>query len=876
MNGFSVMSLWTTLADGDDDAFEPLLLGTALVAIAFAGFALWVMLRRRREWLRTRVREQWLATMLGSIGDGVIATDAAGRITFMNRMAQELTAWKEADAHQKPLVKIYQTLDRKTREPAENPIDHVVRDGRTTSTVEPVLLVARDGAERLVLSNAAPLRDAGGAVSGVVFAFRDVTERELAESAYRASQEMFRIITDHISDYIAVLDLQGRRLFISNSFERILDTPREAQHTDYFSDLHPDDRQRLRALFEETIHTGTEQRAEVRLVGRHDKVIDLESVATLIRNRAGQPDKVLVVSRDITDRKRAEERGRAEREFSDTLINSMPGIFYLYDARRKILRWNKNLETVTGYTSEEFEALDPLTYFPDDEKALVHDRMLKCFAEGKADIEVHLQSKDGHRTPFYVTGFRIDVEGFPCMLGIGIDITARLTAEENLRETMHRLRRQNSVLAEQARSPDLLNASPDDALMMITELAAETLGVGRVSVWHYNDDRTKIRCSDLYEKAAHRHSSGLELTAADYPAYFRALAEERCIAADSAATDARTREFSPHYLEPHGIVSMLDAPIRGGGRMVGVVCHEHIGQPRSWKPDEQSFAGSMADLVSLSLEVTQRRQAEAALREAHANLEVKVAERTRDLADANERLKELDRLKSEFLSTMSHELRTPLNSIIGFTGIIRQGLAGPLTDEQKKQLDLVKGAARHLLRLINDLLDLSRIESGKAELNRETFRVTDLIDEVVEVLNPQVEQKKLRLESSLDDPGVMLHTDRQRCYQILLNLANNAIKFTDVGLIRISVHSTPAEVEIAVSDTGIGIKPENMGHIFEAFRQVDGSARRVYEGTGLGLYLCKQLANMLGGHMTAESEFGIGSRFSFTVPRALPAAESIA
>src|SRR5262249_42863218 len=153
------------------DVFQPLLIGTAIVAVAFAVFALWTMLRRRREWLRTRVREQWLATMLSSIGDGVIATDAAGRVTFMNGVAQELTAWKEADAHQKPLVKIYQTLDRKTREPAENPIDGVVREGKSTSTVEPVLLLARDGAERLVLSNAAPLRDAGGKVSGVVFAF---------------------------------------------------------------------------------------------------------------------------------------------------------------------------------------------------------------------------------------------------------------------------------------------------------------------------------------------------------------------------------------------------------------------------------------------------------------------------------------------------------------------------------------------------------------------------------------------------------------------------------------------------------------------------------------------------------------------------------
>jgi len=854
-------------AQAGEDLRGPLLFGTALVGIGLALFTLWMMWRSRRDWLRTRMRDQWLVTMLRSIGDGVIATDDAGRVTFMNGVAQELTGWKEVDAVQKPLIKVFQTLDRATREPGENPIDRVVREGRATSTAEPVLLVALDGAERFVLSNASPIRDEGGEVSGVVFVFRDVTERELAESAFRASQAMFRLITENISDYIAVLDLEGRRLFSSNSFAGLLAPPRDLYLTSSFADVHPDDRARIQTIFAETVRTGVGQRTEFNLVGREGQVVEMESLATVIRDSSGQADKVLVVSRDIGERRTAEEHVRREKEFSETLINSMPGIFYLYDARRKILRWNKNLETVTGYTAQEIETIDPLSYFPEEGKKLVHERMLKCFQEGKAEVEVDLLAKDGRRIPFYVTGFRLEVEGRPCMLGIGIDISDRLAAEEALRATMHRLRRQNSALAEQARSPELLNASREASLRLITELAAETLKTGRVSVWFYNDDRTKIRCANLFEKESRRHTEGAELTAADYPAYFRALAEERAIAADAAATDPRTHEFSPHYLQPLGISSMLDAPIRADGRMVGVICHEHTGPTRSWKPDEQSFAGSMADLVAMSLEVAQRRQAEASLREAHASLEIKVAERTRDLETANVRLRELDRLKSEFLSTMSHELRTPLNSIIGFTGILRQELPGPLNPEQMKQLGMVQTSARHLLGLINDLLDLSRIESGRMEINRETFSVSDLLAEVVQSLTPLVEQKKLRLESSLDQPSLALHSDRKRCFQVLLNLANNALKFTDTGLVRLAVQTTAQEVAFCVHDTGIGIKPENMRQLFEAFRQVDGSARRVYEGTGLGLYLSKQLATMLGGYIKAESEFGIGSHFTFTVPR---------
>jgi len=659
------------LADVDDRVPAALLIGFAAMGVLTAVVLFISSWRRKHDLLRIRIREQWLVTMLRSIGDGVIATAAAGRITFMNSVAQEFTGWKEQEAEHKPLVKVFQTFDRKERKPTENPIDIVVREGRASTAIEPVLLIARDGAEHTVLSSASPIRSENESVAGVVFVFHDVTQRELADSALQASQEMFRLITNHISELVAVLDLEGRFLYTSQSHATLLAPPRELYLRSCFDSVHPEDRKRLRGLFAQTVRAGCENRAPFRLLAADGQVVPMDSVITPIRGEKGKVDKVLSVSRDISARQRAEDRVRHEMDFSDTLIKSMPGIFYLYEgATRKILRWNKNLETVTGYSAEEFETLDPLTYFPDDEKPIVHERMLKCFAEGSADIEVNLLAKDGRRTPFYVTGFRLEIEGRPCMLGIGIDITARLAGEEALR--------------------------------------------------------------------------------------------------------------------------------------------------------------------------------------------------------ANVRLQELDRLKSEFLATMSHELRTPLNSIIGFTGILRQGLAGPMNDEQKKQLTMVHSSARHLLGLINDLLDLSRIESGKMELFIEEFAAADLIGEIAQSLAPQVEQKKLQFETSIDQPGLRMRTDRKKCFQILLNLANNAVKFTDSGRVALQVSSRSGTVHFDVTDTGIGIKDENMPFLFEAFRQVDGSARRVYEGTGLGLYLSKQLARMLGGTITVESEFGIGSRFTLVLPQKLP------
>jgi PAS domain S-box-containing protein len=265
-------------------------------------------------------------------------------------------------------------------------------------------------------------------------------------------------------------------------------------------------------------------------------------------------------------------------------------------------------------------------------------------------------------------------------------------------------------------------------------------------------------------------------------------------------------------------------------------------------------------------DITARKQAERALREAHDNLEAKVAKRTKALAEANLRLAEVDRLKSQFLATMSHELRTPLNSIIGFTGILLQGMAGDLNDEQRKQLTMSYRSAKHLLNLINDLLDLSRIESGKMAVDIQQLKITDVVTEVAQSLASEVAKKQLNLTTEIADALPELYSDRKKVFQILLNLTINAVKFTDHGEIRIICSTQRNHLEVSVSDTGIGIKPENMGLLFEAFRQADGSAQRRYEGTGLGLYLCRNLATLLGGSIEAESKYGKGSKFTLTLP----------
>lgn len=247
------------------------------------------------------------------------------------------------------------------------------------------------------------------------------------------------------------------------------------------------------------------------------------------------------------------------------------------------------------------------------------------------------------------------------------------------------------------------------------------------------------------------------------------------------------------------------------------------------------------------------------------HLEEIVADRTRELALARDNAEAADRLKSVFLASMSHELRTPLNSIIGFTGIILMGLAGDLNDEQKKQLNMVKNSASHLLSLINDILDISKIESGKVDLSPEQFSLKDVVNEVAETVTPAASEKNLKLIVETGE-DIVLYSDRRRVKQILVNLAGNAVKFTEKGQVAIAAGTENGAAAVRVADTGPGIRQEDMHLLFSPFQQIGADVAKKQEGTGLGLHLCKKLAAMLGGGIEAQSTFGQGSVFTLRVP----------
>ncbi|MDR7052253.1 signal transduction histidine kinase [Duganella sp. 3397] len=243
----------------------------------------------------------------------------------------------------------------------------------------------------------------------------------------------------------------------------------------------------------------------------------------------------------------------------------------------------------------------------------------------------------------------------------------------------------------------------------------------------------------------------------------------------------------------------------------------------------------------------------------------------REIALKNLELAEASRMKSAFIANMSHELRTPLNAIIGFTGALLMKLPGPLTGEQDKQLNTIRTSARHLLSLINDILDVAKIEAGKVTLEVQKVQCQNLVRDVVDTLRPLALQKGLSLEIDLADEAIVLETDQRALTQILLNLGNNAIKFTETGSVRVSLAQRAGEgqqmVEFSVADSGAGIREEDQNKLFQAFSQLDSTSTRHAEGAGLGLYLCQNLANLIGGSLFFKSDFGQGSTFTLALPR---------
>lgn len=298
-------------------------------------------------------------------------------------------------------------------------------------------------------------------------------------------------------------------------------------------------------------------------------------------------------------------------------------------------------------------------------------------------------------------------------------------------------------------------------------------------------------------------------------------------------------------------------PLVAAGHPLGTLCvidrvPRHLDEPQ--RKALRALARQAAALI-------ESRAVMLRLQQAHAELHSMNAELRSALVAAQH----ANKVKSAFLAAMSHELRTPLNSIIGFSGTLLQGLAGQLSDEQRKQLGMVSKSARRLLHLVIDVLDISKIEAGEMTVKCAPFDLQASIAKAIATVRPSAQAKGLALVDEASDCG-WAHGNARRVEQILLNLLGNAVKFTETGTVTLSVTRDSTQVTVTVTDTGIGIRQEDLASVFESFRQIDDGLARVHEGAGLGLTLCERMAALMGGEVKVQSEVGVSSRFSLSLP----------
>lgn len=347
---------------------------------------------------------------------------------------------------------------------------------------------------------------------------------------------------------------------------------------------------------------------------------------------------------------------------------------------------------------------------------------------------------------------------------------------------------------------------------------------------------------------------------------------------------------------------LLLVPMMGRqGELIGIISVDDPVDGRRPQPESlhalEIFAHQAAQAIENARLYGELRQRFLSLEEAHRRiqaaqeelarysrtLEDMVAQRTAELQERTAQLEaalaratEADRLKSEFLANMSHELRTPLNSIIGFSRVILNGIDGPITDLQRTDLTAIHNSGVHLLGLINDILDLSKIEAGRMELHKEAVDLGPVVRGVLDTCIPLVQDKPVELVERIPPDLPPVYADRTRVRQIILNLVSNAIKYTDRGAITVMACARDNEVVVSVHDTGIGINPQDLGKVFEAFRQVGRAVERRAAGTGLGLTISKRFVEMHGGQIWVESEPGQGSTFYFTLPAMLTPRPAVA
>ncbi len=653
------------------------------------------------------------------------------------------------------------------------------------------------------------------------------TERKRAQERLKQNEAMLAEAQHiaHIGSW--ELDIISNTLTWSDEVYRMFGLkPQQfgATYEAFLDNIHPDDREMVNEAYNKSVETKTPYDIVHRLLLKDGTIKYVNERCKTSYNHDGKPIRSIGTVQDITERKQAEELlEKSRKQYRDIAENSVLGMA-VYIPGRPLVFANKRLSEITGYSLEEITSphFNFMVLFAEEDRQLIIANIKRRLAgENVQPYESMLIPRTGDHKWVRIYNINTEYEGESTIQVQLLDITERKRAEDALRKSEESYR----YLFDNAN--DLIQSvAPDGHFLYVNKAWQQVLGyseeeIPHLQVWDIIHPDSMEHCMEIFQKV---------------------MSGE---AASNVETVFMAKDGSPISIEGNAHCRFEDGkPIATQGIFRDVT---------ERKRAEEELNKLYKEVKALNLE-----------------LEEKVRERTRQLEESVQVAEVANRAKSEFLANMSHELRTPLNAVIGFSQVLQEQYFGKLNEKQAEYVNDILESGQHLLALINDILDLSKIEAGKMELELSKVKIKDLLEGSLVMIKEKalVHGISLDIHTARDLENLEIMADERKLKQVMFNLLSNAAKFTpDGGAIRVEGKKEKKELIISVSDTGIGIAPDDQEKIFREFYQVKGTIVDKTPGTGLGLPLSKNIIEMHGGRIWIESEGqGKGSRFTFTLP----------
>jgi PAS domain S-box-containing protein len=756
----------------------------------------------------------------------------------------------------------------------------IARDMTERIKAEDVLRQSQEQLEERVLERTAQLFDTINELHV------EIGERKKMEDNLRKSEERLRLVMDATNDGMWDWHIPSGEVYYSPRWQTMLgyEADELAGHVSTWVNLlHPDDKEYAMELVREYMHAhSSAYEAEFRLRRKDGSWHWILARGKLVEwDAEGQPVRLIGTHTDIHGRKVAEEQLRQSEERYRMLAENMRDVVWTLDTNEQFTYVSPSVYQLRGYTPEEViqqsldRALTPASL------EIVRKSMQQPQSASLGRVELEQPCKDGSTvwTESIIVALRDTDSHITGWLGVSRDISDRRRAEIRMR--------QHAARAEAlAKIATRLNVQLDLKTILNTVCLAvhQSLQLDMVIICLYDKQQEAMVFASESGVPAEvvPHIAPVPYALVDASTPIRIFADI------TQETDALPNIQHMRDLNVRSIIRVL---VQRDTELVGIILGFMAGNVRSFTPDEQLLLRGIADQAALAITNAQLFDE---VQQERALLSRRVAERTADLSRSNAELGRAVRAKDEFLANMSHELRTPLNAILGMSEALQEEVYGSITARQQQSLAMIERSGQHLLSLINDILDLSKIEAGKIELAMETISLETVCQASLQFIKQQATKKhisvSLRIDTALASvrqedqyitqgvamPKITILADERRLKQILINLLTNAVKFTPqggkVGL-DVTTDDDNQVVRFSVWDTGIGISPANQQRLFEPFIQVDSSLAREYEGTGLGLSLVMRLTELHGGSVALESEVGKGSRFTISLPQYVVASQ---